>query len=370
MLRIRANKALMVLASLVTAGVALSSLLTFSPASAKQPAPVERSENDEESPSRDRGPTRTIAVVPFSSRVPPSQLGGADVGREVARLLALRLQEQGTYALVPEEAVERALTKLGGRFRLTSRNAALFGKDLGVEAIVIGTVQEFQLDETTTQARNHPAKTIARTAGGYTPYAGSVVRALASSAPTPKSQVRVAFQSKLIDVATGLPIATTSGVGQSKKRTALLWKPKKEIDFTSEDFNESAAGEATNIALESIRDQLVESAGKVDAVAMSNIHGTVVEVENGVIRIDVGAALGLKVGDVLDAQRPLRITRKATNSTQPTRRVSAAPNMMLVGTLKLFDVKPDRSFGRTVGTRDDIKVGDTVRVTASSIHLP
>jgi hypothetical protein len=298
-----------------------------------------------------------IAVVPFASQVPPQRIGGADVGKEIAKLLSTRLAEGGAYAPVPQKAVERALANLGGRYRLNTRNAAQFGAYLGVDALVIGTVKDYSMVQADGARPMRTVKRVARRTGAYVPYAGGVISALTSGIDGPTYRISVSIDTKLVEVGGGKTLATVSGTGESRKSTSTLWKKPDTIDFTSSSFASSAAGEATNMALDPVCEQLLAAAGDVKTAAFNNARGEIVAInDDDEVSVNIGSFKGLKVGDALNVERALRLARPG----------HGAPRATEVGIIVLTKVEEDHSRGTLRSAKQPLQVGDLVRPSGAS----
>gem|GEM_PF-4661284 len=88
-----------------------------------------------------------VAVAPFDD---PLDLVEKELSRKAAALLAKHLDESRDIVVIPPEEVQAFLTAKQMPTPLTQNSAALIGRSLGVNAVVIGSLSEFsQIQERT-----------------------------------------------------------------------------------------------------------------------------------------------------------------------------------------------------------------------------
>ena len=186
-------------------------------------------------------PPKRIAVLDFNytAVVRSSQevfSSNIDVGKGVADLLLRDLTRDGSYSVMEQEAVDKALA--GQHFsegeRADRETAVKIGKILGVDGMVIGSVTRFGITS--------------KKSGGEGP--GPITR-----------NADVEVEARLVNVATGEIVAAAAGRGESSRvNTSPLagWHGFEggTVDFASNTFQQTMIGEAVNKAVAQMSDKL------------------------------------------------------------------------------------------------------------------
>jgi Curli production assembly/transport component CsgG len=171
----------------------------------------------------------------------------------------------------------------------------------------------------------------------------------------------VAITSRIIDVDTGEILGVADGKGQSaRSSTSMLGGGGNwggfgggNVDFGSSNFQQTIIGEATKAAVDQLSTNLAADAPKI-GVRTVIIEGTVAAVEGGQIVLNVGAKVGVKVGDQFNVVRVTKeIKDPATGAV--IRRLSTA-----VGVIKATDVDDVSAVCEPV-SGSGFKVGDTIK---------
>jgi len=288
----------------------------------------------------DYGTVQSYSSAMFGSNV--------DVGKGIADLLVTDLVKDGTFSIIERKALDKIMTEqnFSNSNRADPTSAAKLGKLLGVDAILIGSINEFG---------NETKKTGLGGAGGN--WGGFGLGGLSHS----NSKANVGIDARLVNVDTGEILAVAEGKGQSSRSSTSMtggggnWHGfgAGNADFGSSDFQNTIIGEATKTAVDALVKDLVSDSGKV-SVRTITVEGLVAAVDGGQIILNVGARAGVKVGDELQVLRVGReIKDPATGAV--IRRLTTA-----IGTVRATDVD-DSSAVCTPVAGTDFKVGDMVK---------
>lgn len=270
-----------------------------------------------------------------------------DVGKGIADLLVTDLVKDGSYSLIERKALDKIMAEqnFSNSNRADPTSAAKIGKQLGVDAILVGSITEFG---------NETKKTGLGGAGNWGGYGlGGFHHS--------NSNANVAIDARLVNVDTGEILAVAEGKGQSSRSsTSLLggggsWHGfgAGNADFGSSDFQQTIIGEATKNAVDKLTTDLVSDVGKV-SVRTVTVDGLVAAVDGGQVILNVGVKAGVKVGDQLQV---LRVTKEIKDPATGAviRRMTTA-----VGVVKATDVD-DTSAVCVPVSGADFKTGDSVK---------
>ena len=175
------------------------------------------------------------------------------------------------------------------------------------------------------------------------------------------SKANVAITARIIDVDTAEILGVADGKGQSSRSsTSMLGGGGNwggfgggAVDFGSSNFQNTIIGEATKAAVDQLSANLATDAPKI-GVRTVIIEGTVAAVEGSQIVLNVGAKVGVKVGDQFNVMRVTKeIKDPATGAV--IRRLSTA-----VGVIKATDVDDVSAVCEPV-SGSGFKVGDTIK---------
>lgn len=274
--------------------------------------------------------------------------GDWDVGKGIADLIVTSLVTDGTYSVIERKKLDSILQEqnFSNSDRANPTTAAKIGKVLGVNAIIVGSVTQFGLEDKSLNL------------GGI----GGTWKGLgAGNVGTKKGKAQVAVDARLVDVNTGEILAVGTGKGVSQRSGLLLSGAGAGgggfggggIDMGSSDFQETILGEATRAAVEQLSAQLIAQAGKVQASTMT-IEGLIADVSGDSIVINVGKNAGVAVGMKLAVERVGReIKDPATGKV--LRRMTTA-----VGEIEVTEVDDVSAVARVI-SGEGFKVGDVVK---------
>lgn len=302
------------------------------------------------------GLKRRIAVLPFEYGAVTSQVGTVDVGKGITTLLITKLVNDGTFSVVDRQMLDSILKEqnLSVSDRADPATACKIGKILSVDAIIVGTVTQFGFESHTTNVGSG-----ASYASGYIPYVGSLPF---GGLGVRKSKARVAIDARVIDINTTEILGAVHGAGESKRGGVSLWGGGG-VDFGSDSFATTIAGEATLQAVDGIGSQLIAYASKIpdnQSIAAANVTGKVADVTGTTVIVNVGKNNGLAVGDRLSVDR----TYKTVKDPETGKVLKELSNTVAVITLS--DVDKDSATG-SVSQGTGVKVGDIVKKVTTSV---
>jgi curli biogenesis system outer membrane secretion channel CsgG len=274
--------------------------------------------------------------------------GNWDIGKGIADLVVTNLVKDGTLSVIERKKLDAILTEqnFSNSDRANPTSAAKIGKVLGVNAIVVGSITQFGMEDKSLKV------------GGI---GGSFGRLAGGAVGKKEGKATVIVDARLVDVNTGEVLAVASGKGVSKRSGMMLGGGGAGgggfgaggIDMGSSNFQDTIIGEATRAAVEDLTTQLIAQAGKVEASKVT-INGLVADATGGVIVLNVGKGAGVSVGMRLVVER---VTREVKDpATGKVLRRIASP----VGEIEITEADEGSSMAKTVSGAG-FKVGDVVK---------
>jgi len=246
----------------------------------------------------------SLDVSPDAKQKAAAQLGVQnDLGATLADLIINRLVTDGKFIVIERAALDKIIKEqnFSNSDRADSATAVKLGKIAGVDAIVIGSITQFG-GESSKKATNIPIKIH----GVNIPVANNQKTATVS----------VGVTARLIDVSTGLILASATGNGTSTKTTTDSNTAGVTNTTSGNDFATPAINDATTQAVTQVVTQI--EAAPIPAVAAppppppapvvarASYKGTVADVSGTTLILTVGTAGGVKVGDTVEITRPTR----------------------------------------------------------------
>ena len=225
-----------------------------------------------------------------------------DIGKGISAMLIEKLVKDGQYSVIERAALDKLLAEqnFSNSDRANPTSAAKIGQLLGVDTIIIGSVTQFGRDDKHTNIGG----------GGFGSKYGL------GGIGTKNSKAIVAVSARMVNVNTGEIISAVTGTGESSRSgTSLLGAGGGgggggggAVDMGSSNFGNTILGEATHKAVDDMGAQLDASATKVPTNKLE-VSGLVADVSGNTLIVNVGKKAGLKVGDVLDVSRPVRVVK-------------------------------------------------------------
>jgi hypothetical protein len=282
-----------------------------------------------------------VAVLPFSCSAPADQLGDADVGAGMAKVVSAEIPRVEGWMSVDQDAVAAVVNNSANK----DLNAAEIGKLLGADAVITGEVQAFDFEQTE-QRDPTAAASAAANMGALSSVPGvgaisgliPVFQALGSAAQAvQRGHVKVSIEAKLIDVQTGRMISSLTGTATSKKGGTSLWGLSRPTsDFQTRTFLNSIAGQASVAAADDLCTQL----------AQARPDGFVADVDGNLVCLGFGKTDGLNLGDRLIVERYSESDKGARTH---------------VAVIMVTDLSEHTAIATTLDGTPVICIGDTIR---------
>jgi curli biogenesis system outer membrane secretion channel CsgG len=290
---------------------------------------------------------KRIAILSFEDAAVRSSAAAAirstqDVGASLADVLLNELLKGGKYTIVERRALEEVLKEqnFSNSSRADAKTAANIGRVLGVDAIVIGSVTEFVVEESAVGVGAGPLNRITRGVVG----GGKRVNTKAS----------VAMTARMVNTTTGEVLTSVSGTGNSAKGSVeASGGYATGIDMTSASFQGSALGEAINRAAQSVAAGLSEFAAKLSAVRV-DYTGLVADVSGSTLILNVGRLKGAQVGDSVE------ISRSGRTVLDPATKKVLRTFVDKIATARITEVD-DASATAVLSDAAPVRVGDQIR---------
>ena len=295
---------------------------------------------------------KRVAVMDFDYATVQSGVAAifgtnVDVGKGIADMMVTNLVKSGTYSVIERKALDKILTEqnFSNSDRADPNSAAKLARILGVDAIIIGSITQFGRDDKATNVGG----------GGF----GRVFGIGGVSKREAKAVVGI--NARIINTETAEILAVAEGKGESKRAgTSLIGAGggaggagAGAFDMSSSNFANTILGEAVHQAVESVSQQLDQSAGKLPTRTVK-VEGLVADATNGTLILNVGSKAGVKVGDQLDVRRVTREV-KDPSTGKVLRRMTDK-----VGAVTITEVDETSSVGTYTG-KVAAKVGDAVQ---------
>ena len=298
---------------------------------------------------------KRVAVMNFDYATVQSYIAsifGADqdVGKGISDLLVDRLVKNGSYAVIERSALDKVLSEqnFSNSDRADPSSAAKIGKILGVDAIIIGSITQF--------GRDDQNKTIGGGAiGGLTGRFGI------GGVQRRKAKAVVGISARVIDTSTAQILAVASGKGESTRSgTSLVGAGGGGgnaggggYDMSSKNFADTLLGEAVGQAVDSVAQQLDQSASSLPTHVVA-VSGLVADVSGNTLILNVGSGAGVQLGQELNVARKVRDIRDPASGKIIKTIVSS------LGTVRITEVDGHSSTGTFTGSGSP-KVGDMVK---------
>ncbi len=274
-----------------------------------------------------------------------------DVGKGVSDLLITKLVQDGKYSVVERAALDKVLAEqnFSNSDRADSVTAAKIGRILGVNAIIIGSITQFGRDD---QTKTYGGGAIGGLTGRFG--IGGIQRR--------KAKAVVGITARLVSTDTGEILAAATGNGESKRSGESLLGAGGGAgvaagglaDMSSANFGSTILGEAVHQAVDSLAQQLEQSADRLPTQQV-HVEGLVADASSpSAIILNVGSKAGVKVGDRLAVLRKVRDVRDPATGKV----IRTIENK--VGEVVITEVDELSSTGTFTGS-SPVRVGDAVK---------
>jgi len=276
-----------------------------------------------------------------------------DVGKGIADILVDKLVNDGVYSVIERKQLDKIIAEqnFSNSDRADPNTAAKIARILGVDAIVVGSITQFGRDDKSTAVGGGAAS-------------GALNRFGLGGVKTSKSTAVCTITARMIDTSTAEILASAQGHGEESRSGAGVlgtggsssgWGGGA-LDMRASNFSNTILGAAVNKATTDVAHALDQKAASLPTapVQVIKIDGLVADVSpDGTIIVNVGSKDGVKVGDTLAISRKVRDVKDP--STGRVLRSVVDP----VGMIKITDVDAASAVGKFSGAAP-AKVGDLV----------
>ncbi len=272
-----------------------------------------------------------------------------DIGKGIADLIVEKLVQAGQYSVVERKQLDKIIAEqnFSNSDRADPNTAAKIARILGVDAIVMGSITQFGRDDKTLGIAGGAANIAAGRFG-----LGKVRQSDAKAV--------VAISARMVNTDTAEIIAAVKGLGESSRKGTSLFgagggntRAGGGVDMTSSNFAQTIIGEAVDKATTDLCAQLNEQADKLPA-RVYVINGLVADASGGMLVLNVGSRVGVKVGDKLEVRRKIRDIKDPSTGKV----IRSLENK--VGEVVITEVDEGSSVGTFNGSMP-AKVGDVVK---------
>jgi curli biogenesis system outer membrane secretion channel CsgG len=258
--------------------------------------------------------------------------GGIAPSQGVSDLLTNKLVEGGAYTLIERSRIQAVLQEqnLALSGRIDASTAAQVGRILGADAVVIGSVTRYNLNQ-----------------------GSNGVSVLGVGVGRRRDSAQVELTARLVNTTTSEILATAQGSGEARQGSggvSVAGLVNVESDHNNTDELLSNAAQA---AVDQLSTQLTEKAGTVAAApaGVPSISALVADVAGGTVIINKGSQDGFRAGMTISIER---VTREVKDpATGEVIRTVTSP----VGRIELTSVDARSSEGRVV-SGSGMQVGD------------
>jgi curli biogenesis system outer membrane secretion channel CsgG len=289
---------------------------------------------------------KRIAILSFEDTAVTSSAAAAirstqDVGASLADVLVNELFKEGKYSIIERRALDEVLKEqnFSNSSRADAKTAANIGRVLGVDAIVIGSVTEFVVEES---------------AVGVGSGLNRLTRGVVGGGKRVNTRASVAMTVRMVSTSTGEVLTSVSANGDSAKGSVeASGGYATGIDMTSASFQGSALGEAINRAAQSVAAGLNGFAAKLSTVRV-DYTGLVADVSGNTLILNVGRLKGAQVGDTIE------ISRAGRTVVDPVTKKVLRTLVDKIATARITEVD-DASATAMLSGAAPVQVGDQIR---------
>lgn len=269
----------------------------------------------------------TIAIIPLEYRG-DYRFARVNVGEQISALLTdYMVNHQLNFQLVERDRLNTILSEqdLIGSGVVDPSRAVDIGRLLGADALIFGTVTQFNLQSTG--------------------------RVRVSRIGVSGTRGRVDITARMVNAESGVIMGSVQGNGSATG--ASLSATLQNVNFRGAEFMESAIGRATYEAVDDLGAKLTtmvsENADKVNRPGVREVRmGRIVQLlDNGVI-INAGANDGVREKQQVQIARLMKVDGLDEEVRIP------------IGTIEIVSVQSSASVAIFIDGGDDVNVGDAV----------
>ncbi len=262
---------------------------------------------------------------------------GIGPAKGVSDLLTNALVKDGTYIVLERSKIEQILKEqnLGASGRIDPSSAAQIGKLLGADAVVIGTISQFNVE----QSRS----------------GGSISGFLGIGGSTEKNKAIVQVTSRLVSTTTGEILAAAQGEGKADKSGGGI-SVFGISGSTSTNNVDSLLSKAAESAIAQMSGELVTANSKLATLpsVLPTVSAVVADITGNLITINKGSESGFKTGMNLSIERVVKQVKDP--QTGKVLRSITSP----IGRVELIEVSNGYATGKIV-SGSGFKVQDVAK---------
>lgn len=256
------------------------------------------------------------------------------VSQGISNLLTNGLVKDRTYVLVERSKINAILAEqnLGQSNRIEATTAAQIGRVLGVDAVLIGSITQFHVEQ--------------KSKGGF----------LFGLGGKKKTQMAIVqLSARLVSTATGEILTSVEGNGEADKSETSGQLGGIGVDNEADSSNR-LLGEASGLAVDEIVSQLAAVAPKLAAMpATLPVEEMVVaDVTGNQLVLNKGGVHGFRPGMVVSIERVIKAIKDPITGKVLRRQTHS------IGRIQLTEVDSQSSIGKIL-TGTGFKVGDVAK---------
>jgi curli biogenesis system outer membrane secretion channel CsgG len=262
-----------------------------------------------------------VAIVDFENKS-GSAWGHWAIGEGVSDMLATAMVKSGKFEVYERSQMEKILQEQNMQMSgaMTPESAVKVGALLGVQYLVMGSVNQFGQKETGVSALGIGVK---------------------------KTTARVACDVRIVDVSSGKIVSADTGLGE-ESAAGFSDNAVTGIDFGSRGFDETIIGKATNKCVVDLMSKISVAFGG------GLLQGAIIKVADKQIYVNIGNDSGVKVGTLFS------VMRKGEEMIDPQTGENLGSDDTQVGTLKITQLKGKFCIGELTDKKDNPQAGDLV----------
>lgn len=262
--------------------------------------------------------------------------GEVGPAKGVSDLLTNRLAQTGRFTLVERSRINQILAEqnLGASGRIDPSTAAQIGRLLGADAVIIGSITQFNLERSGSDVN---------------------VGFFGISVDNRRQKANVQLTARIVNTTTGEILAATEGRGSAEKKTggaSVLGTGASSFGEAADPLLSAAAEQAVNELVEGI--VRLEPTLAALAPVLPNVVAVVADVSAGRVILNKGSRDGLRPGMFFSIERVLKEIKDPT--TGRTLRLDTQP----IGRVQITEVDDVSAVGRVLSGQG-LKVGDRAK---------
>jgi curli biogenesis system outer membrane secretion channel CsgG len=275
-----------------------------------------------------------ITQAPWYYRLFPN----GSPAKGMSDLITNKLVENGSYSVIERGKIAEILKEqnMGLSGRIEPTTAAQIGRILGVDAVLIGTITRFNLEE--------------RGSKGVLNFVGI-------GGGAKKQKAVVELTSRLVSTNTGEILASAQGDGKSSETGGSLSIFGLGSGGTDADKTDTLLSNAAEQATVSIVTGIANAAPKLATLpdVLPNVKALVADVTGNTVTVNKGDRDGLKPGMILSIEHVVKVIKDP--QTGAVIRQQTSP----IAKLKITDVDSTSAVGTIMTANGKIKVGDVAK---------